>query len=228
VPVVKYLKKIESSKDLEPPISFFVKVGEGKSAEDANSRLWSDLRKKTDKIQINSIRVMPKGDIKITPADGETLNAMKALNKKDRDITQINMKWPMVTVYDVDASLPESALPENLIRQNVNLGIPLSKKGEKVIKPVFRTGPRGKDTVHWVCQVRPDVHKCLVGTRIYLGLTSCRVQEYYDYKRCSGCQKYGHREIFCETKTIVCSYCAETGHREKECRKKYNSEMCKL
>jgi len=92
VPVEKYLQKIEKSRNVEPPKSFVVKVGEEHSAEEAKHKLWSGLRKNKDMIQIKGTWVMPKGDLKITPVEGNTLNAMQALYKKSKDIKELNLK----------------------------------------------------------------------------------------------------------------------------------------
>jgi len=72
-----------------------VKVVEGLSAEEVKRGLWSDLRKNIDMIQIKCTRVMPKGNLKIIPADGVTLNAMQALCMKDKDIKEQNLsdRW---------------------------------------------------------------------------------------------------------------------------------------
>jgi len=96
--------------------------------------------------KIKSKWVMSKGDIWITSADEATFNVLQNISRNRQDIREVDLKWPMMTVFDVETSLPESEIPDHMSNQSSKLCIPESD-AEKVLKPVFRIGLRGKQEV---------------------------------------------------------------------------------
>ena len=62
-------------------------------------------------------------------------------------------------------------------------------------KPKFRTGPRGRATVHHVCEVSPQLRKSLIGRgRTYVGFTSHPTKDYAVVPRCPDLSGSGTRE----------------------------------
>lgn len=131
----------------------------------------------------------------------------------------------MVMIYDIDINLDPKEIPVAIAKQNISLGIPVNNAGNYV-KPLFKKGPRDGKTVFWVCEISPELYKPMVGNRIYIELSSCKVVEFFGYLQCLACQKFGHREIYCKADKLVCSYCSEIGHRENVCARKDKPPKC--
>ena len=56
----------------------------------------------------------------------------------------------------------------------------------------------------------------LNGNRLYIGLYSCQVYDYFYVKRCNTCQKFGHYSNKCESSSYICGYCTQD-HETSSC-----------
>lgn len=136
-------------------------------------------------------------------------------------------KRPMIMIYDVDVTLKPEEIACNILSQNTQLGQMVVEAAMNVIKPLFKRGPRDKDTVWWVCEVRPDIHaKLLSSGRVFIGMSNCRVAEYFDFQQCFTCLKYGHSEKFCKETVLTCTHCGTKGHKDDVCNKKTEPPKC--
>lgn len=91
----------------------------------------------------------------------------------------------------------------------------LGVAARNMMRPLFKSVSRDKDTVWWVCEVRPDIHaKMLTAGRVYIGMSNCRISEYFDFQQCFTCLKYGHSGKFCKETTMTCTHCGSKGHRD--------------
>lgn len=72
-------EKLDKLKELVPPKTFTVTIGEGEQAAQVKQKLWTGVLKKTDAPKVSETRVTAKGEIRITPADEVTINALKEL-----------------------------------------------------------------------------------------------------------------------------------------------------
>lgn len=217
-------EKTDKLKKIEPPKTFTVGVGNA-TIGDVKKTLWSDLLRKIDSPNIVSTRIMPKGDIQIIPADNATYEALKIISHERNDMKQNQKRLPMVMIHDVDVTITGETLASTLAIQNHALGLS-SDEAIGGIKPSFKRGPQGKETVHWVCMVKPGILPKLIGKKVFLGMSSCRITEYYDYNQCFKCLQYGHREKFCVSMFSACYHCAEKGHTGKECPNKDKNAKC--
>ena len=60
---------------------------------------------------------------------------------------------------------------------------------------------------------------------MYVGLDSCRVEEFAEITRCYNCHGFGHVSGSCKTKEVpVCGHCAKDGHAYKDCTVKGNTK----
>lgn len=216
--------KIQELKSIEPPKSFTVKVGD-QGASEVKKGLWAEILKKNNAPNIESTRILPKGDIRIVPADNATYEALKAICQERTDVKRTETRWPMVMIHDVDESIPGDTVASTLAIQNPSLGIGVQEAIE-AIKPLFKRGPRGKDVHHWVCSVKPEVYTKLVNKSVFIGMARCRVTEYYDYNQCFMCLQYGHRTADCKQTIATCGHCSGKGHKVSECDKKDNPPKC--
>ncbi|VVC36613.1 Hypothetical protein CINCED_3A019008 [Cinara cedri] len=208
--VLQKKAKAERLKKIEPPKTFTVGVGTS-TVGDVKKTLWSDLLKKLDAPNIVSTRVMPKGDLQITPADKATYDALKRISSERTDVVQNTLRKPMVMIHDVDVTLTGEVLASTLAIQNSVLGLS-SEEAIEGIEPSFKRGPPNKETVHWVCLVKPEVMSKIAGKKVFLGMSCCRITEYFDYNQCFKCLQYGHREKFCVSMFTACYHCAEKSH----------------
>lgn len=59
--------------------------------------------------------------------------------------------------------------------------------------------------------------------KITIGLTTCKVYDRYNIKRCYNCQKFGHYAKDCPTNDVpVCGKCSEEGHNTRDCQEEEN------
>ena len=59
--------------------------------------------------------------------------------------------------------------------------------------------------------------------KLTLGLTTCKIYDRYNIKRCYNCQKFGHYAKDCPTNGVpVCGKCSEEGHNTRDCQKNEN------
>lgn len=61
---------------------------------------------------------------------------------------------------------------------------------------------------------------------MYIGMSNCKFIEYFDFKQCFTCLKYGHREVFCKKMTMTCTHCGNKGHKGTACNKKDKPPKC--
>lgn len=218
-------EKLERLKNQDVPRTFIIKVEEGKDKNEAKKTLWSEILKKTDTPQIGGTRTTAKGNIIVTVGDDKTYQALKEIANVREDFDVGDRKYPMVMIRDVDINLSTDEIPIYLARQNPSLGLSVAEALE-CVRPLFRRGPRDRDTTMWVCQVQPRIHAKLMNSHVFIGMHRCRTREYFGYVQCYTCQKYGHREVNCTEKTITCSHCAQQGHRHDACTKLQDPPKC--
>ncbi|CAI6370842.1 unnamed protein product [Macrosiphum euphorbiae] len=97
--------------------------------------------------------------------------------------------------------------------QNPELGL----VKEDVVS-LFKKGPKMGNLVWWVCSFRPITHKTLVGKSLFVGLSGCRVVEYFDVNSCFKCQGFGHMAIRYKALEHTFERCAAKGHRAINCK----------
>ena len=84
---------------------------------------------------------------------------------------------------------------------------------------VFRRGRKDQERNHAVVEVTGEIlRKWHKEGRVYVGLDSCRVEEFAEVTRCYNCHGFGHVSNFCKQKEKpVCGHCAKEGHVYKDC-----------
>ena len=192
----------------------------------AQSRL--DFTDKVDpvraKIKIKGIR-QTKGNGLVTEVSSEkdiqTLREHQALQGYKMETPR--RKNPLVILYDVDSTLTEEELVGALISQNFSGEL----SDTEVLVPRFKTGPRDKDTVHWVLEVSPAVRqKLLTQGRAYLTFASAKVKDFVKVAQCMKCSDYGHVAKYC-TNEECCSRCQSKEHKKADCKEELCCIPCK-
>lgn len=142
-------------------------------------------------------------------------------------VSEPHNKQPKIIIYDVPSYVKEKEIPEIVFCKNsdcINL-----EKSEFIdgFKPVFKVGPKGQETVHWVILCSPKVRKCVINSnRLFIEWASCRVKDYVAAPRCYKCQNYGHVTKYCRNEANICAYCSASGHDIKQCNKKDGRPAC--
>ncbi|CAH1406620.1 unnamed protein product [Nezara viridula] len=127
-----------------------------------------------------------------------------------------NKRLPRIIIYDVPSDLEQEKIVELFWTINAKKLDP----NKQHFSLVFKTGPRGRDTVHWVAEVSPAVrNEILAEGRVFLDWSSCNVRDWVAVTRCNKCQGFSHIEKFCPATVVNCGYCSERGHVSGDCPK---------
>ena len=85
----------------------------------------------------------------------------------------------------------------------------------------FRRGRRDLDRNHAVVEIGGGAfRRWIKDSRVFVGLDSCRVEEFLQITRCYRCYGFGHVSAKCRVPQEVCGHCAKEGHTYKDCGKK--------
>lgn len=218
-------EKLNKLKEVQPPKSFVIKVGDKAGINAVKTQLWADVLKNTNGPKISATRVTKKGDLLITPADDTTYRALERIAESRNDMSKEAARWPHVMLPNVDTSQSPEDLVESIAVQNPHLGLSAQEASDN-IKPLYKTGPRDRDTVNWVCMVNPNIFDRFLTSRLYIGFTSCWAKEKFDYSQCLTCLRYGHRSGNCPNGKITCAHCGKEDHKAEVCSKKEDPPKC--
>ncbi|XP_022164208.1 uncharacterized protein LOC111029501 [Myzus persicae] len=219
----KEMEILEKCRDQAAPVKFIVTTGD-KTTEETKKLLWTQVVSKNKAPKIKDSIVLTGGDLMITPADDDTRAAIESLAKEGFGIQKTGAWLPKVIIYDVEKDIRPDELAKAIIEQNPELELEL--KDSDKIQPKFKRGPKDKDIVHWVCEIRPEIFKKVINRSVYIGYSACKVKEFLDVSICYRCQKYGHIASKCKAIEMVCSYCAELGHKVEDCKNKDKPPKC--
>jgi len=109
----------------------------------------------------------------------------------------------------------ETDLLDKLRHQNPELE--LTEKDTSRAKVLFRTGPRDKESVHWVIETPPDVLKKVENKKAFIGMCRCNMKLYTTMTQCFNCQRYGHTATRCKDAKPTCRNCAGE-HDPRSCK----------
>ncbi|CAI6370883.1 unnamed protein product [Macrosiphum euphorbiae] len=220
-------QKIEELKAIEPQKQFLWEIEGDANVEDVKKELWSEIVKKVITPKIEQTKISTNGEkmaLRIITSDIPTYLALKDLAKDRENVLRVQTKKPMVQIYDVDRDLSGDDIINMIKTQNPEL---MENEKDFGITPIFKRGPRDGPSVWWVCEVTPStLEKMLEMGKLYLGLTKCKITEYFDVTQCFGCCKFGHKQADCRNKRVVCSYCGDEGHKKEVCNSQSDHPRC--
>lgn len=208
--------KIQAAREAENVPAFFLSPDENNTVKDIKSTLWTEIAKRTKTPKMMAISAM-SGKVVIKPQDRETSDVLRNIMRAgNRFLSEDVPLLPRIIIQGVEASILPNEIPKGIADQNPHLNITNGAEND-VIKPVFKRGPRDRDTVNWVVEVHPDYLKRFTSQNLYLGYSSCRVKLFEEVTQCLKCLKFGHPAKNCLEVKNNCAHCANPGHIHREC-----------
>lgn len=167
-------------------------------------------------VKIRGMTQTAKGLVIKTQTKEEAKKVMQSegIKRLGAQVRLEEKRLPRMIVYDVPSDIEVTKISELFWAVNAqNLD-----KSKEIFKPIFRTGPRGKECVHWVIEVSPAIREeIMMEGRVFLDWASCNARDWISVTRCNKCQGFGHVEKFCSAKVCNCAFCGERGHAIGEC-----------
>lgn len=200
------------------------------TSQQTKDKLLKELDVGKSGIKVKGVRKTKSAAVVVEVATEQDITRLKQDPKiKDLslEITQTRKRRPRMIILNVDRTMKQEDIAENLYRQNdFGEGGTLEEFRGNLV-PVFRTGPREKPYCHWVVEVAPAVRRQLrTRGRLYLGYGSCKVDDFVSVSRCYKCQAFGHTQAKCRREQPVCGHCAQRGHMEDACASKTENPKC--
>ena len=214
-----------------------VLIVENSEADDGNftNEKWTDvvnrkISKKLKNIPVvkNVVNRSGKGCL-ILPSEDSLNEAKNALQDDFNVKTQekkVNKIMPRLKIHNLNVSDCESKeqLLEMILTKNSAIRDGINGASTEKISVTYLD----KTRKYAVLKVIPKLREIIMKTsKIFVGLESLYVSDYYHVVRCFQCQEFGHicDSEKCKRKetTPVCLYCAGN-HRSSECNKKNSKE----
>ena len=115
-------------------------------------------------------------------------------------------------------------IADSIAALNDNLGLS-AENARTHVRPIFQRGPKDRHTTWWVCAVHPAIYSKMLG-HVFIGMSRCKVVEFFDYNQCLTCLKFGHQSNKCSSK-VACPHCGVEGHRKEVCTKLQEEPKCR-
>lgn len=191
---------------------------EGRKVDDIRKDLLTELDPRTSQIKIRKTTVTKNGKLLVhcdSDKDVSLLKEQIASKPKLGDVTCNKMKKmnPRILVAGVTKEIKKEDIVGYITSQN---GISIT---EGVLEPRFSFAA-GQHNRNWVLEADPKTFQTLMKKqRIFVGITSCRIENYIRTVRCFKCCRLGHVQAHCSEKTPRCSRC-HGEHVAKDCKVK--------
>ncbi|XP_028145851.1 uncharacterized protein LOC114339398 [Diabrotica virgifera virgifera] len=203
--------------------TLFITCDKATTGKKGQEELTKVLNPRTSRVRINRMKATGKALI-IEAASKEDLEKIKNHDqvKKHFKCELPRKRKPLVIIYDVSSSAKEEDVIEDIRSQNFeNMTEEQFAEGFKIR---FKTGPRGRATVHYVAEVSPDIRNRLIRNRIHIGFSAVNAKDYIVVAKCMKCQDLGHVAKHC-TKEMACGHCGNA-HECKNCDKTGQAKIC--
>ncbi|KAJ8674698.1 hypothetical protein QAD02_010484 [Eretmocerus hayati] len=158
---------------------------------------------RSSKLRVKSVRTTRDG-LAVDVASQAGLDKIASSNNlTDKCLTAsiAELRKPKVIVYDVDKDISNMDSVDMLYEQNEELSPGMQKNDlANGVTVRFKGRPgQNKETVNWVIGVAPAIRNVLITAgRVYLGYSSCRVNDHISVPTCYKCQAYGHVSKHCK------------------------------
>lgn len=161
----------------------------------------------------NEVRIEAKS------VDLEKLRSLDSLAAAGLFVKEDCKLNPRLLVAGIPIEMTKESIREDFIRQNLG-GV---ENPEVKVVYLFTPFPNSRFT-KCVLEVPPEIRTDLeLGSRIYLGFSSCTFKDHVKVKHCYKCLAFGHLAKDC-TGNMHCGHCA--GEHEKKNCPNLNSQAC--
>lgn len=184
--------------------------------EDLKKGVKANFKPAAEGVKIRGLIETKKGVVikTSTKDDAQKVLQSESLKKLGAQIKMEPKRLPRMIIYDV----PSCFEPSEIIEYFWSIENPALDRKKHTFKPIFKTGPVGKEFVHWVVEVSPAVkEEMLAEGRVFLDWAPCNTREWLSVTRCNHCQGFGHAAKFCQARTAICAHCSERGHSNENC-----------
>ncbi|XP_023230410.1 uncharacterized protein LOC111630526 [Centruroides sculpturatus] len=133
--------------------------------------------------------------------------------REDVNVRSPGLRDPRIILPKINWSVQEAEIKECLLSQG-SLSLPPDH-----IKHVFFMGKEENQERSWVAVISPELRRQLAeqNDKLFMGWSTRKIHDFYYYKRCSVCWRYGHTKATC-SQNPHCSFCASEHHASRECQ----------
>jgi hypothetical protein len=173
------------------------------------------------KVGIKSLRQLRDGRVMIeTSSEKEMSKPGDEIRAKceDLEVNGQKLRKPKLVLLNIPEEISLDNVEETLSRQNPDKDIQVGD-----IKAKFCYVPK-RETRNMVIEVDSNTRGKLMATRIKLGLTICRVDDYIVAMRWYRCSRYNHTSRECKGEATF-TLCTER-HRFKDCTANKTEYKC--
>ena len=174
---------------------------------------------------ISFLKKEKDGSVTIALPDQTTLTSaeecLATIMPENAQLTK-SVRHPKITVRDFPLPSDISGRDElnNAIRESVKMKNPelraMIERGDKFdVVYVGKSGDRMRASVG--VRVSCEIRDLLTASgRLFVGNSSCKVEDRYYIPQCYKCQRFGHKSNVCEQADPACMFCAES-HNTRDC-----------
>jgi len=149
-------RKLKEGRQAEHIPSFVLQETEGKTMTDVRDLIWNQLVSKKVRPRCQTVTTKTRKVI-LKPTDRETTDALKHIARVSSLLQEDTLRWPRVIIRGIGTDTTMVGTQKDLLAQNTELGIDENVE-EKVLRPVFQSGPQGRSTTNWVVEVNPKYY----------------------------------------------------------------------
>lgn len=186
------------------------------------------LREKVDQVQLGisdaTLTMMRNGGLLVKSKSAEGIKSLVSLINTDENLSRaIKASLPRVHNTRIRLRGVEKRVTPDILLATINLKneTRICQDDFKIIKE-FKQG----QYINYIVEVTGEVAELLKGKAVlYMGWSSCTVEEVINIKTCYKCLSFNHVTKNCKETQFRCFRCGETGHTVKECRS--GTECCR-
>ena len=192
------------------------------SPEATKTLLRTKINPTQIKVGIKTFKSLKDGSVLIETGSKEEINLLRSsISDQCGDQVSIyvpELRKPRMIIYNVPNDVSVENAEETIKVQNPELNI---NEGDIVPKFIFKNK---RESINLVLEVKPDMRKKLLQTKLKIGWLICNVEDYLVAKRCFKCSRFNHRYQECKRED-TCPLCA-AGHKLRECTAPQNQHKC--